>query len=423
MDFSQFMLALRARRKAFMLVLAAVIVTAVAVALLVPKKYVGTATLLLDARDEQTRAPTRLSARERAGYLATQLDLIKSGRVAARVSRDLKLAQQPGMREEWQRDTEGVIAIDDWIALGLLDRVSADISGSNVITLKYASSDPRKAATIANAFAKAYIDTVLEMRTEPTREAADWFNEQLNTLRAQVNQAQAKIAGFQKAKGIVSVEERADVESSRLAELSTQYLAAKNATYEAKARHRQAQEVLASGTPDAMTEIMSSAAIAAVRADLARAEGALQSASADLGPNHPVYKRAEAEVAALRGKLTAEMKKVVASIGHAAQQAQRREDELKNALAAQSDHIQAMRGHRVELAVMTRDVESAQRAYDAVLARFMTNKIESTANKTNAALLTPALEPLTPSQPKVGLISGLAVVLGLLLASAVVYIA
>ena len=38
MDINQFMLALRARRKAFFMVLAAVIVTAVAVAFIVPKK-------------------------------------------------------------------------------------------------------------------------------------------------------------------------------------------------------------------------------------------------------------------------------------------------------------------------------------------------------------------------------------------------
>jgi uncharacterized protein involved in exopolysaccharide biosynthesis len=112
----------------------------------------------------------------------------------------------------------------------------------------------------------------------------------------------------------------------------------------------------------------------------------------------------------------------VASLGNAAQAAQRRELELKNALAAQSQRVQAMKDARVELAIMSRDVEQAQRAYDTVLTRYMTNNIESKAKMTNAALLTPAVEPVTPSQPKVGLISALAVVIGLLLAAAVVYV-
>ncbi|MFL6566125.1 MAG: Wzz/FepE/Etk N-terminal domain-containing protein, partial [Burkholderiales bacterium] len=41
MDLSQFLLALRARRKAFMLALIATIVAALAVAFIMPKKYVG----------------------------------------------------------------------------------------------------------------------------------------------------------------------------------------------------------------------------------------------------------------------------------------------------------------------------------------------------------------------------------------------
>src|SRR5918992_4395444 len=100
MDLNQFILALRARRKAFVIALAATIVTAIAVALIVPKKYVATATLLVDARDEQTMSPARLTtARERASYIQTQVDLITSNRVATRVVRDLKIAQKPEMRE------------------------------------------------------------------------------------------------------------------------------------------------------------------------------------------------------------------------------------------------------------------------------------------------------------------------------------
>jgi uncharacterized protein involved in exopolysaccharide biosynthesis len=95
MDLNQFLLALRARRKAFFIALAATILTAVAVALIVPKKYVATATLVMDGRDEQTMSPARLSPRERATYLQTQVDLIMSNRVATQVARDLKLAQRP----------------------------------------------------------------------------------------------------------------------------------------------------------------------------------------------------------------------------------------------------------------------------------------------------------------------------------------
>jgi uncharacterized protein involved in exopolysaccharide biosynthesis len=124
----------------------------------------------------------------------------------------------------------------------------------------------------------------------------------------------------------------------------------------------------------------------------------------------------------MKEKLAAEAKKVIAALGNAAQYAQKREEELKNALAAQAERVSNMKDYRVDLIAMTRDVDHAQRSYDAVLTRYMTTKIESRANTTNIALLTPAIEPLKPAQPKVGLISGLAVVIGALLAIAVVYV-
>jgi chain length determinant protein EpsF len=422
MDLNQFMLALRARRKAFVMVLAAVIVTAVAVALIVPKKYVSTATVLIDARDEQTMERARMSARERAGYIATQIELIKSPRVAKQVVHDLKLAQQPGVREDWESATGGAGTLEDWIAAGLLDKLVADVPGSNVLSISYSSSKAREAATVANAFAKAYLEIALALRTEPTREAAEWFDKQLAGMRQQVTQAQAKLAAYQKAKGITYADERLDLDSARLAELMTAYAAARNAAQEAGIRYKQAQEVAASGTPDAMAEIMGSGPIGEARAGVARAEAAFNTASTDLGPNHPVYQRLEADLKAQRARLAGEMKKVVASLGVAAQQARQREEELKKAVADANARIHSNKDNRAVMAVMARDVENAQRAYDAVLARYTVNKIDSRATSTNVAMLSPATEPLKPAHPKIGLISGLAVLIGLLLAAAVVYV-
>jgi chain length determinant protein EpsF len=381
---------------------------------------VASATVLLDTRDEQTMSPVRMSARERAGYMATQTDLVQSGRVATQVVRDLKLAQKPGARDAFERDTGGAGTIEDWLAAGLLEKLEVETTAGNIINITYSSSDPRQAAEVANAFAKSYLDVSLALRTEPTREAAQWFDGQLKELRAQVDQAQTKLAAFQKAKGITSIDERSDIEAARLADLNTQYLAARNATYDAQTRYKQAAEMIA--TSDAIPEVLTNGHVTAIKADLARAEARLEQMSNDLGPNHPAHRRTVAEIEGMKQMLAAEAKKVVASLGHAARQAQKREEELKNAIAAQHERVNAMKDHRVQLAIMTRDADNAQRSYDAVLARYMTNKIDSRANSTNVALLTPAIEPLTPQHPKVGLISGLAVVLGALLATAVVYV-
>jgi chain length determinant protein EpsF len=421
MNFSEFLIALRARRKAFAITLAAVIMTAVAVALVVPKKYVANATLLMDVRDEQQMTPGRL-LRDR-GYLTTQMELIRSGRVAGQVVRDLKLAAKPGVREAWEQATGGAIPIEDWLATGLIDKLRVDVVAGNVLNVQFSSSDPKHASAVANGFAKAYLDTALSLRTEPTREAASWFEGQLKSMRAQLTEAQTKVAGFQKAKGITSTEERSDIEVARLDTLSGQYSTARNATYEAIAKHKQALELVQNGIDiDALPEVLSSGHIGSLKLDLARVEQRLDQENTVLGENHPQYLRTKAEIQAINDKIAHEVKKLVAGLGNAVQQAKKREEELKTALQAQNDRVISMKDARIELAAMMRDVDNAQRSYDAVLARYMTNKIESSAKSTNVALLTPAVEPITPAQPKVGLISGLAVLIGAMLAAAVVFV-
>src|SRR5262245_38118511 len=137
MDVRQFILALGARRKAFLIALFATIVTALAVALIVPKKYIATATLMVDVRDEQTMSPRALSTRDRASFLQTQVDLLMSNRVAKQVAKDLKLADKPGMRDAWQADTGGAGQIDDWIAGVLLEKLDIDTSVSNMVQVNY----------------------------------------------------------------------------------------------------------------------------------------------------------------------------------------------------------------------------------------------------------------------------------------------
>ena len=68
-----------------------------------------------------------------------------------------------------------------------------------------------------------------------------------------------------------------------------------------------------------------------------------------------------------------------------------------------------------------RDVDTAQKAYEAALQRYLVNKVESGAKQTNVAILNAATEPMMPSKPKVPLNLALGFFVGILLASAAVF--
>jgi protein tyrosine kinase modulator len=94
---------------------------------------------------------------------------------------------------------------------------------------------------------------------------------------------------------------------------------------------------------------------------------------------------------------------------------------VQTALEAHQAHVLKMRDARAQIASMSRDIENQQRTYDAALGRYLTTRIESRAQQGDVALLTPAIEPAKPAFPKIPLIAGLSVILGLMLATMMVY--
>ena len=235
MNIHQFLLALKGRLWVFLSLLGATVVTAVLVTLMLPKSYDASAALLVDNRDEQSLTGPLASARERTGFIQTQIDIIHSQRVARRVVENLKLAENPNAQAAFAQ-SRAPGTVEDWIASGLLAKLKVDASQSSVMQIQYTAGDPATAATIANAFAQAYMDTTLRLRNEPSRQAAQWFDEQLKELRASFESSQAKLNAFQKEKGIIATDERLDVENARLSELSTQSLQAANQSYDAASR-------------------------------------------------------------------------------------------------------------------------------------------------------------------------------------------
>lgn len=165
------------------------------------------------------------------------------------------------------------------------------------MTIGYESTDPRFSAALANAFAQAYIDTTLELSVEPARKSAEWFEKQQAELRTKLEQAQRRLSAYQQNKSITAADERLDVETARLAELTSQLVVAQAQTYDAEGRQRQMEEMLAKGASmETVPEVLSNGFIQSLKAELQRQEAKLAELSEQLGVNHPQYQRAVVEV-------------------------------------------------------------------------------------------------------------------------------
>jgi chain length determinant protein EpsF len=422
MNLGLFLSALRARLGVFAMVLAATILAATLVSLLLPKSYKATASLLVDAnRDEQSLSNVLIPTRERAGYMQTQMDIITSERVARKVVQDLKLAEGPAAREAFEEEAGGTGVIENWLIENLLKRLKVETSQSSVIQVSFASADPRFSALVTNAFAKAYIDTMLELRVEPMQHAAVWFDEQLKGLRATLEDAQAKVTNYHRQQGIISADERLDVENARLGELSSQLVRTQDQTFDLEIRARQARDLRRQGvSPDKLPDVLSNPLLQKLNTELMNGEAKLQELATQYGANHPQVERQTSENQSRRDRLGVEMGKVVAGVENSMRQSRQREAELTGALAAQRARLLELKENRNELTVLTRNVETAQRTYEAAMQRSVVSQVEGRASQTNVALLNPAVAPRRPSTPNVALNIALSVLVGTMLGIGIV---
>lgn len=413
MNLNQFFAILRARWWVGAVVLALTVVTTLAVSLLLPKRYTATSTLVVDVKTPDPIAGVVFPAMVLPSYMATQVDIIESDRVAQRVVKGLKLADNPQVRQQWLEDTGGSGSIEGWLAGGFKRHLSVKPSKeSNVITVSYTAPEARFAQALANAFVQAYLDTTIDLRTDPARQYVSFFDQRAKQLRAQLEKAQAKLSDFQREHGIMANDERLDVETARLNELSAQLVQLQAASADSAGR-----SALAAGSNgDRMQEVLSNPVVATLKTDLSRAEAQLQQLNSRLGAAHPQVIEAKANVAELRSRMNAEIRRVTTSLDLSNQVNRSREGEIRAALEAQRAKVLKLKGDRDQVMVLQADADNAQKAYDNVAARGSQTSLESQTPKSDVSVLSPAAEPLEPSSPKVGLNTALSIVVGLMLA-------
>jgi chain length determinant protein tyrosine kinase EpsG len=412
MTLVQFFSILRARWKVMLLVLGATVALTALVNLVWPRSYTSTVAVLVDIKSPDPIQGVFYPGMNSPAYMATQVDVIQSDRVSQQVVRMLDLNESPSMREQWREATQGRGNFEEWAADSIRKNLDVKPSReSSVITINYKSADPKFATAAANAYARTYLDVSLELRVDPAKGYGKFFEERSAQLRDKLEKARARLTTFQREKGIVGSDERLDVETARLDELSTQLVALQGVAAETAGRAAQALS-----TPGQIQDTITNPLISNLRVDLSRQEARLKELKERLGASNPSIIELQASIDESRSRIQQEVERIGGGAAVSNSINEKRLVELKASMQAQRTRVLHLKEARDQLAVLAADVDSAQRAYDAVTTRASQTELESRTTQTNLYLLSPASEPIKPSSPRTTLNMVLALFAGTLLA-------
>jgi succinoglycan biosynthesis transport protein ExoP len=326
MTLQQFLRILRARYIVALLVFFVTVSTTVAVSLLMSKQYTASAAVVVDVKSPDPVSGLMLQGMMAPGYMATQVDIINSDRVANAVVKLLHMEQSPVIQQQWQEATQGKGQLVDWLATLLQKNLDVKPSReSNVINISYTGTNPEFSAAVANAFAQAYMNVNLDLRLAPARQYAAFFEEQTKAARDKLEKAQQALSTYQQENGITATDERLDFETAKLNETSSQLTGVQGQTTDSQSKRQNTQS-------DTVAEVMQSPLINGLKSDIARLEAKLTESNINLGHNHPQTQRAEAELTTLKNQLNAETRKITSSIETTYQVSKQREAQLQSAL-------------------------------------------------------------------------------------------
>jgi succinoglycan biosynthesis transport protein ExoP len=352
-------------------------------------------------------------------FLETQYGLMRSQDIARRVVESLNLAGKGGSeRSASSRDEEIKSA-----AAGLAGSISVEpVPDSRLVNLTYTADDPREAARIVNAYAKAYVQSNLDRRYEATESTRQFLKERLDATRVALNDAESKLVAYARTNNLVDIPGTTgeDGESSGGSSLSGASLGSLNsALAEAQQRRIAAEQRFRQGS--AISEVNQSTT--ALRAEKAKLETEYAEKSNYFQDSYPDMVRLRSSINALDREIRAESSRASGSVRANYQAALAEEKALRTRVQQLSSDVLDNRERSIQYNMLQRELDTNRTLYDALLDRYNKVGVASDLDATLATIVDAGRVPGGPYTPNIplNLLFGLFAGLGLGVALAFAY--
>jgi succinoglycan biosynthesis transport protein ExoP len=385
-----------------------------------PPKYTAHASLILDGRKGHffaqqsilTDTPTDVA------WVESQVNIVKSVNIAQRVIKNLHLAELPefagsdvdtfsrlfGFIRASQRPSRSESELTRQ-AVEVFDRSleASRVGTSYVLDVGFTSSDPERAAQIANSVADIYIVDQLDARFEANQRASNWLQDRANGLRDQASTAENAVVAFKQQNGIVAADGKL-MSEQQVSDLNAQLLLARGQTAETRARLDRIEAIIRTNPPttsDAtITDALNNPIINKLRQqylDLVSREAAW---SARYGKNHLAVVNLRNQIYQTRDSILQELKRYAQTYRSDYEIASQRQKSLEKDLASAISQSEKTNRARVELNGLESSARNLRTLYNSFLQHYTESVQQQSFPITEARIISRATRPFEKRSPK-----------------------
>ncbi len=417
--------ALRARALRIGIVTLLLVVAAFVLLLFVPKTYESSASLLVEDRSNSFTEMPGATSPSNSGVtidavVSSQIELIKSRDTLLAVIDSQDLRSVPEFAGGGSNPLTMILSLsgrkpqptssDEVVLQNLSSRLAVAREGASaVISIAVQSADPALAARIANAIAAEHVKRRAGQSLSDTQEATVWLQQQIDTLRIKVNDADTKVADYKAKNGIFAGSNGTTLPDQNISDVGKQISDAEALMSSVEQRASVIRARIKAGqSVDGVDDIRNSPAIQSLMQSKSTMQSSLAEKLATLLPGHPTIKALKAQIAQLDVQINAEARRVADGLDAQVTVQQGVIGSLKDALAKAKAESSAQTKDGVTLDSLTREANAQRDLLNAYLLKYRaaSGQTDTGSVLPDVRVVAQAAPSVVPASPKTGLVLG-----------------
>ena len=423
-------------------ILAVCVALGVIVTLLMTPYFTSTARIEISREQDKVTNVEGVTGSDVAGqnleFYQTQYSLLVSRSLAERVVRSRNLATRDEFFEAFDVDPDdsGILSATPKaqtaaqrnerlkLATDLLqEHVGiSPIRGSSLVDVSFESPNANLSAEIANAWIEQFIASNLDRRFNSTADARKFLEEQLAELKQRLEDSERNLSGYADNKEIITLSSEQTAEGKTVSQktLASANLEALNAALATAIADRIAAESEANGragNKNALTNI----ALNNLREERARVQSEYAKLMVQFEPEYPAAKGLASQISALDKSIAIEEARSRTGTSARYQEALDREQQLRAQVNRLKNEFSGERRDSIQYNIFQREVDTNRQLYDGLLQRYKEIGVAGVGTN-NISVVDRAQPAESPSSPKLLLNVALAILAGLGLAAAYVFV-
>jgi len=409
-------------------------------------KYKSTATLLIE--DEISRVfdidetfDFQPQAYRDLRFYNTQIKLLKSGSLAARVVRQMNLFQKPEFHSYRNSEKRLVISAKEIFSFKWLipkkksrkkraiDFIQSDayseiikevqknidvksIRDTKLVEVSFISYSPVLAAEVVNTLAEEFINFSIKKRYDTTQKAPDFLSEQIADLQDNLAAKEKRLQRYGQEKEIFFLSDTESTVVNKFADLNEAYTKAQIEKIEAESTYRELIDLKV----DSLPQFVKNPMIQELKTEFTRILNEYIEKSKIFKPEYPEIIRLKAKLDSMREELKNEIEKAVEAAESEYRSAQKKEASLRNLFEKQKEHVTRINSNTILYNSIKIEVENKRALLNSLVKRQNETLISarlSGLKTSNISIIDKGKVPENPFFPKKKLNLFLAFLMGI----------